>query len=114
MPAPTKVIPSWRSRCRTAGIDPAEVETVASRYRAYRDFMAPRGGGLSLEAWFRFYRQEKQSESPDQTGGVVSGCSATGEAVVQNVLTNPGAFFAILQEHLNEQLGEQPDARRPA
>jgi hypothetical protein len=45
---------------------------------------------------------------------VVSGCSATGEAVVQNVLTNPGAFFAILQEHLNEQLGEQPDARRPA
>ena len=110
MQAPTQVIPPWRTRCRAAGIDPAEVEMVASRYRAYRDFMAPRGGGLSLEAWFRFYRQEKQSESPDQTGGVVSGCSATGEAVVQNVLTNPGAFFAILQE----RLGEQPDARRPA
>ena len=75
---------------------------VSSRYRAYRDFMAPRGGGLSLEAWFRFYRQEKQSESPDQTGGVVSGCSATGEAVEQNVLTNPAAFFAILEEQLGE------------
>lgn len=91
---------------------------VSSRYRAYRDFMAPRGGGLSLKGWFRFYRQEKQSESPDQTGGVVSGCSATGEAVIQNVLTNPGAFFAILQEQLNEQLneqlGERLDAGRPA
>lgn len=87
---------------------------VSSRYRAYRDFMAPRGGGLSLEGWFRFYRQEKQSESPDQTGGVVSGCSATGEAVGQNVLTNPAAFFTILQEQLGEALGQQPDARRPA
>ena len=82
---------------------------VSSRYRAYQEFMAARGGGLSLEGWFRYYRQEKQSESPDQTGGVVSGCSATGEAVVQNVLTNPGAFIAILQEQLAEQL----DARRP-
>jgi hypothetical protein len=81
---------------------------VSSRYRAYRDYMAPRGGGLSLEAWFRFYRQEKQSESPDQTGGVVSGCSATGEAVVQNVLTNPAAFFAILREQLGEQVDAPP------
>ncbi len=101
---------SWRTRCRAAGIAPAEVEMVASRYRAYRDYMAPRGGGLTLEAWFRFYRQEKQSESPDQTGGVVSGCSATGEAEVQTVLTSPGAFLAILRE----QLAEAPDARRPA
>lgn len=74
---------------------------VSSRYRAYRDFMTPRGGGLSLEGWFRFYRLEKQSESPDQKGGVVSGCSATGEAIEQNVLTNPAAFFAILQEQLD-------------
>ena len=87
---------------------------VSSRYRAYRDFMAPRGGGLSLEAWFRFYRQEKQAESPDQTGGVVSGCSATGEAVEQNVLTNPAAFFAILQEQLGERVGEPPGPCRPA
>lgn len=79
---------------------------VSSRYRAYRDYMASRGGGLSLKGWFRFYRQEKQSESPDQTGGVVSGCSATGEAVPQNVLTNPAAFLTILKEQL--------DARRPA
>ena len=83
---------------------------VSGRYVAYRDFMGPRGGGLSLEGWFRFYRREKQSESPDQKGGVVSGCSATGEAVEQNVLTSPDAFFAILQQ----QLGEQFDARRPA
>lgn len=101
---------TWRGRCQAAGIDPAEVQMVSSRYRAYRDYMAPRGGGLSLESWFRFYRQEKQSESPDQTGGVVSGCSATGEAVEQNVLTSPGPFFALLQEELQEQ----PDARSPA
>jgi hypothetical protein len=114
MTAPTNVVPAWRTRCRAAGIDPSEILMVSSRYRAYRDFMGPRGGGLSLEGWFRFYRQEKQSESPDQTGGVVSGCSATGEAVEQSVLTNPAVFFTILQEQLREALGEQPDARRPA
>ena len=41
---------------------------VSGRYRAYRDFMAPQGGGLPLEAWFRFYRLEKQSESPGPDG----------------------------------------------
>jgi hypothetical protein len=80
--------------------------------------MARRGGGLSLVEWFRFYRLEKRSESPDQTGGVVSGCSATGEAVAQNVLTNPEAFFAVLQDQLRDQPpdkpGEQSDTRRPA
>lgn len=73
---------------------------VSGRYRAYRDYMATRGGGLALEAWFRFYRLEKQSESPDQTGGVVSGCSATGEATEQNVLTRPAEFLALLRDSL--------------
>lgn len=97
---------TWRTLCLEAGIEPTEVETVASRYRAYRDFMAPRGGGLTLDGWFRFYRLEKQAESPDQTGGVVSGCSATGEAVPQNLLTNPVAFFRILATQLDEQPGQ--------
>ncbi|MEO8223483.1 MAG: hypothetical protein ABI661_01655 [Gammaproteobacteria bacterium] len=99
--------PAWRARALAAGIDPLEVEMVSGRYRAYRDFMATRSGGLSLIEWFRFYRREKQSESPDQKGGVVSGCSATGEAIEQNVLTNPGEFYAVLQE----QLGLTPDGR---
>jgi hypothetical protein len=73
---------------------------VSGRYRAYRDYMAPQGGGLTLDVWFRFYRLEKQSEAPDQAGGVVSGCSATGEATEQNVLTNPAAFLDILREQL--------------
>lgn len=73
---------------------------VSSRYRAYRDFMEQRGNGLALEAWFRFYRLEKQSESPDQTGGVVSGCSATGEATEQSVLAKPAVFLAILREQV--------------
>ncbi|MEO7386725.1 MAG: hypothetical protein ABIX37_07320 [Gammaproteobacteria bacterium] len=90
----------WRARARAAGIDPAEVDMVASRWRAYRDFMAPKGGGLALEAWFRFYRLEKQSESPDQTGGVVSGCSATGEATEQSVLTRPKEFLALVVDSL--------------
>jgi len=90
----------WRARARAAGIDPAEVAMVASRYRAYRDYMAPQGGGLTLEAWFRFYHLEKKSESPDQTGGVVSGCSATGEATEQNVLTRPAEFLALLRDSL--------------
>ena len=110
MSGSTKAVLTWRTHCRAAGIDPSEILMVASRYRAYRDYMAPRGGGLSLEAWFRFYRQEKQSESPDQTGGVVSGCSATGEAVEQGVLTNPATFFTILKE----QLEGAPGASRPA
>lgn len=105
--AAAKPVPAWRVRAQAAGIDPAEVEMVSGRYQAYRDFMTPRGGGLSLIEWFRFYRREKQSESPDQKGGVVSGCSATGEAVEQNVLTSPAEFFAVLQE----QLGIQSDGR---
>jgi hypothetical protein len=106
-----KAVPTWRTRCLEAGIDPAELLMVSSRYRAYRDFMAPRGGGLTLTEWFRFYRLEKQSESPDQKGGVGSGCSATGEAIEQNVLTSPGAFFAILAEQLEI---DAPNTRRPA
>jgi hypothetical protein len=74
---------------------------VSGRYRAYRDYMAPRGGGLALEVWFRFYRLEKQSENPDQTGGVVSGCSATGEATEQTVLTRPADFLAVLRAELD-------------
>ena len=110
MTAPAKAAPTWRARCLETGIDPAEVLMVSSRYRSYRDFMAPRGGGLALVEWFRFYRLEKQSESPDQQGGVVSGCSATGEAIEPNVLTSPGAFFAILAEQLEI---EAPDTHRP-
>lgn len=99
-------VAAWRIHCRDLGIDPAEVEMVSDRYRSYRDFMQGRDGELPLEGWFRFYRLEKQSESPDQTGGVVSGCSATGEAVTQNVLSSPAEFLAILKE----QLTEQPDS----
>jgi hypothetical protein len=90
----------WPARARAAGIDPAEVTMVSGRYRAYRDYMASRGGGLPLEEWFRFYRLEKQSESPDQAGGVVSGCSATGEATEQTVLTRPREFLALLKDSL--------------
>jgi hypothetical protein len=103
VPEPGRAAPAtadWRDKSRAAGIDPAEVEMVSGRYLAYRDYMAARGGGLSLDQWFRFYRLEKQTESPDQTGGVVSGCSATGEAVEQSVLTRPGAFLAILRHRL--------------
>ena len=50
----------------------AEVEMVASRYVAYRDYMKPHGGGLPLTGWFRFYCQEKASESGDQTGGAAT------------------------------------------
>lgn len=90
----------WRSQCRARGIDPAEIEMVASRYIAYRDYMKPHGGGLPLNGWFRFYCQEKASESGDQTGGVVSECSATGEAVQQTMLGDPRAFLEILRLQL--------------
>ncbi|MCL4790430.1 MAG: hypothetical protein KJ040_00060 [Gammaproteobacteria bacterium] len=90
----------WRSLCRARRIDPDEVEMVASRYLAYRNYMQPRGGGLSLAGWFRFYCQEKASESGDQTGGVVSECSATGEAIQQTMLGDPRTFLEILHLQL--------------
>jgi hypothetical protein len=96
-----RVTSHWRSLCVAAGIDPAEVEMVSARFRAYRDYMASRGGGLSLAEWFRFYRLEKASEAPDQAGGVVSGCSATGEAAPQQLLRNPRGFFEVLEAHVN-------------
>ncbi len=76
---------------------------VASRYMAYRTYMKDHGGGLPLTGWFRFYRQEKASESGAQGGGVVSDCSATGEAIEQNVLTDPQGFLEILRLQLATQ-----------
>jgi hypothetical protein len=98
--SPESVGSDWRSQCRDRRIDPAEVEMVASRYVAYRDYMQPRGGGLPLSGWFRFYCQEKASESGDQAGGVVSECSATGEAVEQAMLRDPRGFLEILRLQL--------------
>jgi hypothetical protein len=89
----------WQADCRRQGIDPVEVEMVSSRYAAYRAYMDPRGGGLGLEEWFRFYRLEKASETGAQAG-LVSGCSATGEGNVQNCLTSPAPFLELLKEHL--------------
>jgi hypothetical protein len=98
--SPESIGSDWRSQCRARDIDPAEVEMVASRYVAYRDYMQPRGGGLPLSGWFRFYCQEKASESGDQTGGVVSECSATGEAIQQTMLGDPHTFLEILRLQL--------------
>lgn len=97
---PESLASDWRMQCRAQRIDPAEVEMVASRYVAYRDYMKPRGGGLPLAGWFRFYCQEKASESGDQTGGVVGGCSATGEATEQTMLGDPQSFLEILRLQL--------------
>ncbi len=90
----------WRSLCRARRIDPAEVEMVSSRYVAYRNYMQPHGGGLPLAGWFRFYCQEKASESGTQSSGVVSDCSATGEAIEQNVLSDSQGFLQILRLQL--------------
>ena len=90
----------WRSQCRERRIDPVEVEMVASRYVAYRDYMKAHGGGLPLAGWFRFYCQEKASESGDQAGGVVGGCSATGEAIEQTMLSDPRGFLEVLRLQL--------------
>ena len=68
--APESVNRDWRSLCCEHRIDPVEVEMVSSRYLAYRDYMKAHGDGLSLAVWFRFYCQEKASESGTQTGGV--------------------------------------------
>ena len=100
---PESASKDWRSLCRERRIDPTEVEMVASRYLAYQDYMKAHGDGLSLVGWFRFYCQEKASEGGAQTGGVVGGCSATGEAVEQNMLTNPQGFLEILRLQLETQ-----------
>lgn len=89
----------WRGLCRVQGIDPAEVELVSGRYVAYRDYMATRGDGLPLEAWFRFYCMEKESEV-GVAGAAVSGCSATGEPMAQALLTRPGVFLEVLKARL--------------
>jgi hypothetical protein len=99
----------WRTLCKASGIDIAEVQMVAQRYTAYRDYMAGqgtagKGDALTLEAWFRFYRLEKESESGAH-GGMASGCSATGEAPEQNLLSSPRAFFDILRRRLESDPG---------
>lgn len=87
----------WRGVCRAQGLDPAEVDMVFARYAAYRDYMSSRGGALTLADWFRFYRLEKASESGQQAGGLVGGCSADGEAMQQNLLSNPKGFLEVLR-----------------
>lgn len=76
---------------------------VASRFSAYRQFMAERGGGMALDAWFRFYLFEKQSESGYQAGAPVTGCSAQGEAKGQSSVENPRAFLEVLRLFLDQQ-----------
>jgi hypothetical protein len=97
-PAPQH--PDWRQHCAALGLDAEEVGMVASRYRAYAGYMAQRGGGMDLDAWFRFYLFEKRSESGYQSGAPVSGCSAQGEATGQSSVDNPAGFLEVLKLHL--------------
>ena len=90
----------WRQHCATLGLDLEEVGMVASRYRAYAGYMAQRGGGMDLDAWFRFYLFEKRSESGYQSGAPVSGCSAQGEATGQTSVDNPAGFLEVLKLYL--------------
>jgi len=91
---------AFSDRCRAEGIDPDEVAMVADRYAAYRRFAAANAGGLTLQAWFRFYCLEKESELGDNAKGVVSSCSATGEANPHQYLAQPAPFLALVQDYL--------------
>jgi hypothetical protein len=91
---------AFSERCRAQGMDPEEVAMVADRYAAYQRFTATGPGGLPLEGWFRFYCIEKESELGDNAKGVVSSCSATGEANPHQYLTQPGPFLALVRDYL--------------
>lgn len=91
---------AFSERCRAQGMDPDEVAMVADRYAAYRRYTGADAGGLSLPGWFRFYCLEKESELGDNAKGVVSSCSATGEANPHQYLAQPGPFLALVQEYL--------------
>jgi hypothetical protein len=99
-PTAPRPLPSWKAACKSEAMDPGEVEMVADRYVAYRDFMAGKPGALEIADWFRFYRMEKESEIGSD--GVVSGCSATGDAIEQACLARPREFLAVLKLRLGE------------
>ncbi len=88
---------SWQAACTAAKIDPAEVRQVADRYAAYARFMGSRGGGLTLEQWFAFYRMEKSAEAGAQAGEPVGGCSAEGEPGPSGLLAEPEQFLDLLR-----------------
>jgi len=100
--APRTPQQDWQSLSSTLGVDQEEIGMVASRYQSYREFMTSRGGGMDLDAWFRFYLYEKQSETGYQSGAPVSGCSAQGEASGQSSVANPAAFLQVLKQYLHE------------
>ncbi len=85
----------WRALCAHRGVDPREVERVATHYAAHRDYLRGAEGTLSLEAWFRFYRMEKASEAGHDVK--VGGCSATGDAPRHDLLSDPAGFLAALR-----------------
>jgi hypothetical protein len=91
---------AFSERCRAQGMDPEEVAMVAERYAAYQRFAGANAGGLTLQGWFRFYCLEKESELGDNAKGVVSSCSATGEANPHQYLAQPGPFLALIQDYL--------------
>lgn len=99
-PEPAPLTPEWRQQAATLDLDQEEVGMVASRYRAYAGYMAQRGGGMDLDAWFRFYLFEKRSESGYQSGAPVSGCSAQGEATGQSSVDDPAGFLKVLKLYL--------------
>jgi hypothetical protein len=86
-------------RCRSAGVDPAEVGVAASRYRAYRDFYARAGRGeaLGVEQWFRWYYVEAASDSDAGKTASPGGCSVESDSRNRGLMTNPAAFLEILR-----------------
>lgn len=87
-----------QSRCRSAGVDPAEVQVAASRYDAYREFYARggRGEALAVEQWFRWYYAEVSSESAGTNTASPGGCSVDSDSRNRGLMTNPGAFLELL------------------
>jgi len=93
----------WRVLCRELNIDPAEVETVAGHYAAYREYTEnARGSPLPLENWFRWYHVEKSSEA-GELGASPSGCSVDPAAEGKALIRDPDAFLRALGEYVTRR-----------
>jgi len=88
---------AWPDECRSAGIDPGEVERVAGYYDKYRQYtLAAHAEPLVLDRWFRWYHIEKASEAAGQ-GAAPAGCSVDDQSQGNSLIRQPDVFLKMLK-----------------
>lgn len=87
---------AWLSECRKFTIDPEEIEIVAGRYDAYREYtLSANGEVLPIANWFHWYCIERTSETRN-LGAAPDACSVDNQSQGNSLIQQPDVFLKLL------------------